>query len=467
MKTQSCKRWVILCVVATAAFILSLQVLPKSGLHEDFERGLREYEQTVVQASNTTSETEPQEEKYMMFYPHSGLHNQRLSLLNAAMVAGWLNRTLIIPEVNIATATYWRSSVDLPNKLDFCPDMVAGHRQMEKELGQRVHLPSECFDYRKYVPVRFTDLFDLSALETVGVRYILRDDLHHSYFQHEPLSIPQNETNQTMVYKVLDDDRYSYRIYDSDDNDQPLFNFNRRLTVSELQARPERVLIFNSMFGSKRLALNDKNKKQLEFLRQSISILHPIVDSGADQVISKLGGRGQYVSAHIRTGDGVFKQHITETMNKIKAKLDGLVREDSNIKDTEVEQLRMLQLQKTPQSISKLLDRCVQLQSEGGKLTTLFMATDSKDPRNDPNLRTIFDDYVCSFTLQDFPDAAKSIKATSPRDNNTQIGPLLLPLVDAVIASYGKDFVGTQGSTFSGYVKSRQLALIDRHQSTI
>ncbi|CAM0140172.1 unnamed protein product [Umbelopsis sp. WA50703] len=416
---------------------------------------------------NNTSQPEQQQEKYMMFYPHSGLHNQRLSLLNAVMVAGWLNRTLIIPEVNIATATYWRSSVDLPNKLDYCPDMVASHRKMEKELGQRVHLPSECFDYRKYVPVRFTDLFDLSALESVGVRYILRDDLHHSYFQQEPLNIPQDESNQTIVYKVLDDDRYSYRIYDSDDNDSPLFNFNRRLTVTELQSRPERVLIFNSMFGSKRLALNQENKKKLEFLRHSIGILHPIVDSGADLVISKLGGRGQYVSAHIRTGDGVFKQHITETIDKIKAKLDGLVHEESNTNDTEVEELRMLQLQKTPQSISKLLDRCVQLRTEAGKLTTLFMATDSKDPRNDPNLRTLFDNYVCSFTLLDFPDATKSIKATSPRDNHTEIGPLLLPLVDAVIASYGKDFVGTQGSTFSGYVKNRQLALIDPRQSSI
>jgi hypothetical protein len=87
------------------------------------------------------------------------------------------------------------------------------------------------------------------------------------------------------------------------------------------------------------------------------------------------------------------------------------------------------------------------------------MATDSHKPREDPNMRALFDQFVCAFTLSDFPDIIPSINVKSPRDNHTDISSLLIPLVDASIASGGNDFVGTPKSTFSGYVKSRQLAI--------
>lgn len=470
MKYPLCKRWMLLSAIATFTLVISLHVLgqAKLSLHEDAAFGLdsqNERAQGVIHADKHLLDSK--EEKFMTFYPHSGLHNQRLSLLNAAMVAKWLNRTLIIPEVNIATATYWKNSTDLPQKLHYCPDMVAAHRKMEKELGQRVHLPSECFDYRRYVPVSFSYLFDLSPLSAIGVRYTLRDDMHYAFLQASPLNIPSDERNRSLVYQVVDDDRYSYRIYDSETNDSPLTNFTRRLTITDLQHRPERLIIFNSMFGSKRLALNAENSKLLDFLRESVGISHPIVDSGAEKIIAMLGGRGQYVSAHIRSGDGIFKQHITDTIDKIKTKLDGLV--DMEIsEDTQLNtlgDLRKLQLQKNGEAITSLLDRCMHLQPQGGKFTTLFMATDSIDPRNDPNMRPLFDEFVCSFTLSDFPEVIKSIATTSPRDNQTEIGSLLIPLVDAVIASYGKEFVGTPKSTFSGYVKSRQQALVGQISS--
>jgi hypothetical protein len=474
MKYPLSRRWILLFTIATCAFLISLHILyqAKGSLYEDIDRGLDssgEDGEGVVYIedqlpSNTAEEVD--EEKFMTFYLHSGLHNQRLSLLNAAVTAKLLNRTLIIPEANIAVATFWKNSTDLPEKLHYCPDMVAAHRQMEKELGQRIHLPSECFDYRHYVPISFTDLFDLSPLTAVGIRYHLRDDMHYSYFQKAPLNIPNDERNRSLVYQIEDADRYSYRLYDSVSDNSPLFSFSRRLNIDDLKHRPERLIIFNSMFGSKRLALDADNKRIFNLLTKSIAIQHPVVDSNADHVISRLGGRGQYISAHIRTGDGIFKQHITDTVQKIKTKLDRLVdAEEQRMQENTLDELRMLQLRQTPESINTLLNRCVQFQPQGGKLTTLFMATDSKNPRNDPNMRSLFHEFVCSFTLADFPDILDSMDVKSPRDNHTDISSLLIPLLDAVIASYGNDFVGTPGSTFSGYVKTRQEALSDQVSS--
>jgi hypothetical protein len=435
--------------------MLSNSTLPKQvGLEKDLakEGGVVSYNDHDIPAKD--------EEKFMTFYPHSGLHNQRLSLINAAMIAKWLNRTLIIPEVNLATATYWKASSDLPHKLDACPELVTAHRKMEKEVGQRIHLPSECFDYRNYVPISFEDVFDLSPLTSIGVRYLMRNDMHQSYFQGSPLNIPYDETNRTLVYRIPDYERYFYRIYYSEHDNQPLQNFERRLDLIELQRRSEKLMVFNSMFGSNRIAMDLENAETKKYLQMSIKIKHPVVDSRADKVIAQLGGQRQYISAHIRSGDGMFKEHIVDTIDRIASQLSNVVDMENDTTDSATWQdLRKLQLARSTSSIATLLDRCRQLQPQRGKLTTLFMATDSRTPREDPNMRSLFDQFVCAFTLSDFPDIIPSIKVTSPRNNHTDISALLIPLVDASIASAGNDFVGTPKSTFSGYVKFRQLAM--------
>ncbi|KAH8552888.1 hypothetical protein BGW37DRAFT_275700 [Umbelopsis sp. PMI_123] len=461
MPSQLCKRWLFFVIIAACTLFISLHTLSQTPL--PIQAGL-EKEELEPERSITTHINDnisaTDEEKFMTFYPHSGLHNQRLSLVNAALIAKWLNRTLIIPEVNIAVATYWKNSSELPHKLDACPELVMAHREMEKKLGERIHLPSECFEYRKYVPVSFEDLFDLSPLTNIGVRYIMRNNMHHSFFQESPLYIPYDETNRTLVYEIPDYERYSYRIYFSEHDDQPLQNFERRINLVDLQQRSEKLMIFNSMFGSNRISVDTENADTKEYLRMSIKISHPVVDSRADQVISMLGGERHYISAHIRSGDGIFKDHITDTIDQITRQLTELVDMENDQTDITIwQELRKLQLSRKPQSIDTLRDRCAQLQPQRGKLTTLFMATDSKHPREDPNMRSLFDQFVCAFTLTDFPQIIPSINVISPRDNHTDISSLLIPLVDASIASSGSDFVGTPKSTFSGYVKNRQKAI--------
>lgn len=459
MPPQVCKRWLLLTAIAACTLFISLSTLSKptpfkqAGLDKDLAKaGGVTYNDHNIPTTDV--------ETFMTFYPHSGLHNQRLSLINAALVAKWLNRTLIIPEVNMGIATYWKNSSELPHKLDACPELVTSHRKMEKELGERIHLPSECFDYRKYIPISFEDVFDLSPLTDIGVRYYMRDNMHHSYFQGSPLNIPYDERNRTLVYQIPDYERYSYRIYYSEHDNQPLQNFERRLDLIDLKRRSEKLMIFNSMFGSNRIALDSENNETKEYLKMAIKLKHPVVDSRADKVIAQLGGERQYVSAHIRSGDGIFKDQIVDTIDQITHKLSEVVDMENDRTDrTTWQELRKLQLARSPSSIATLLDRCVQLQPQRGKLTTLFMATDSKSPREDPNMRSLFDEFVCAFTLSDFPDIIPSINVKSPRDNQTDISSLLIPLVDATIASAGNAFVGTPKSTFSGYVKSRQLAI--------
>lgn len=459
MPPQMCKRWLLFVTIAACTLFISLSTLSKStplkqaGLDKDLAKaGGATYNDHNIPTTD--------DETFMTFYPHSGLHNQRLSLINAALIAKWLNRTLIIPEVNMGIATYWKNSSELPPKLDACPELVTAHRKMEKELGERIHLPSECFDYRKYIPISFEDVFDLSPLADIGVRYSMRNNMHHSYFQGSPLNIPYDETNRSLVYEIPDNERYSYRIYYSEHDNQPLQNFERRLDLIDLKRRSEKLMIFNSLFGSNRIALDSENKETKEYLKMSIKLKHPVVDSRADKVIAQLGGGRQYISAHIRSGDGMFKEHIVDTIDQITNKLSEVVDMENDTSDmTTWQELRKLQLARSPSSVATLLDRCIQLQPQRGKLTTLFMATDSRNPREDPNMRSLFDEFVCAFTLSDFPDIIPSINVKSPRDNQTDISSLLIPLVDASIASAGNAFVGTPKSTFSGYVMSRQLGI--------
>ncbi|KAI8065303.1 hypothetical protein BC940DRAFT_304698 [Gongronella butleri] len=398
------------------------------------------------------------DEKYISYMPHSGLHNQRIALINAAMIALALNRTLIMPELNLGFATYWRPSIPLAHRLDDCVGQSL-HALQTKERG-KWYLPN-CTDYKNYLPMAVDSIFDLRILEQMGIKTIQRRHMQLDYFARY-WGIPQDSRNQSMVHQIPDRTRYSVQVLDKPDADRKNIRYERTITFGELAQHHEPFLLFNSLFGSSRLALSDSRwVRAREQMRQEIGLRQPHVMNASLDVVSKLGGPGNFVSAHIRMGDGAFKQLMNETMEQVRNKLIHLSNDDALNQTTLAS---VVALRGRP---ADRLARCLQLQPpRHHRFGLIYVSTDAPDPHN--TLAHLYDEFACLFSLQDFGDVAKTTIAMdlplfAPRiphkDDSPPVittkGSVLLPLIDAEIASLGSHFVPTPKSTFSSYITNR------------
>ncbi|CEP19434.1 hypothetical protein [Parasitella parasitica] len=419
-----------------------------------------------VNPTPTTSlhSTEKKEEKYITFLPHSGLHNQRIGLINAMVLAKALDRTLLLPDINIGTAVWWRATPDSEFRLGECTN-----------IQQRSN--SICKDFKKYVPVSVESIFDLSAVHAAGVRTVQRSSMSTNYFQ-DVLGASEQD-----IYRLDDNTRYSYRIYDSKDNHDDIRTFEYRLDMEDLRQREEKVMVFGSLHYTLRLALQDSYLMWLaQHLREETNFAHPIVVRQALNVIPLLGGPENFVGVHLRQGDGFFKALQDETLNTLRATL-----EQTNLDQEQLEQIKLQQeplpLLNTPLSAqdeeriailkdidsssmdkTELLNQCITWHSTENhpRLRLIYMATDTRQPRT--TLKALYDEFPCIFTLSDFPYVIESTLTMSPMLTGNQliddemtlldarIAPLLFPMIDAEIASHGSSFIGTRKSTFSQYI---------------
>ncbi|KAG1082588.1 hypothetical protein G6F42_022522 [Rhizopus arrhizus] len=399
-------------------------------------------------ATTTIENVGENKEKYITFLPHSGLHNQRIGLINAMILAKALDRTLILPDINIGSAVWWRATPTAEFRLAEC-----------SSIKQRSN--SICKDFTKYVPVSVESIFDLSAIHAAGVRTIQRSSMSPSYFE-EVLGASEQD-----IYRLDDNARYSYRIYDSRDNQDDIRTFRYRVDMEDLRQRNEKVMLF------------------AQHLREEISITHPIVLRQALSVIPLLGGPENFVGVHLRQGDGFFKALQDETLNTLRATL-----EQTNLDQAQLEQIKLqqepLQPVNTPlspmdeeriavlkeidnRSLDKtdLLNQCIAWHSTENhpRLRLIYMATDTRQPRT--TLKALYDEFPCIFTLSDFPQVIESTLTMSPMLTGNQdiddemtlldakVAPLLFPMIDAEIASHGSLFIGTRKSTFSQYINHR------------
>lgn len=406
------------------------------------------------------------QEKFMTFLPHSGFHNQRFSLINAVMIAYWLNRTLIIPPANLGSGIWWKRNPINIHRLDYCPDISERNALEEKRTHTAIKMESYCYDFRKYTPIRFDKVLDLSAIEKI-IKIMHREDLHQRWFEIT-LGIP-SKNNESMVYTLKDNARYSYRIYDTRSNTADLSNYKYRVDVDDLRARKEKLLLFGSVFGGKRLALSTiENKALHEHLMKSLPLNHELVIHSANKIVEKLGGTAQFVGVHVRTGDGIFKERLNDTIIQMETTLEKLAANGARKDYRSVEDTKSVMEQVTRSLISlqhnpmQLLQECLKYSDHGELLTIIYMATDSrKPPRKNPALKDIFVMFPCTFTLIDFAAQGDidNLKVYHT-DGRTLLDPMLIPMVDVIVASRGKMFVGTRSSTFSMYAKHMNEALL-------
>ncbi|ORX54490.1 hypothetical protein DM01DRAFT_1335628 [Hesseltinella vesiculosa] len=401
--------------------------------------------------------------------PHSGLHNQRIALINAALLAFALNRTLIMPELNLGAGTYWRPSKQLPFRLDECvPKSLQSHHT------ERHWWAPNCFDYKRYIPMPVESIFDLTAFEELGIKTMQRRHMSLDYFARY-WSVPQDDRNQSLVYQVPDTTRYSYQIADSPTADRKNIRYQELLTLNDLARHQEPFLLFNSLFGSSRLALSEaKFIEARQFLREQLGVHHPHVLHAAMDIIGRLGGPANYVSAHIRMGDGVFKVMMNDTMEQVRQKLLQHS-DDAPLNRSTLHTLTVLRHQPIER-----LNTCLKLQPpDHHRFGLIYMTTDAPNPRR--TLSHLYDEFACLFSLQDFQDVADATQKLrlpimtnhkssttlfsdddSPAAADTPLtvqGDVFLPMIDAEVASQASYFVPTPKSTFSGYITYRNQRL--------
>ncbi|KAI8145407.1 hypothetical protein BJV82DRAFT_603555 [Fennellomyces sp. T-0311] len=374
-------------------------------------------------------------ERYISFYPHSGFHNQRISLVNALMLAERLNRTLLMPPVVLGEPIHWRKYDSLES---FHRRMTKAHLDSCREyINESDNAPEKCQSSFRYTSLRWDRLFDLSAIkQRIRIRY--RDDYDRSYLQRKYNITPDD------TYHIKDTLLYDYRI--ADQRDQPMVKYQREVFLWDLKDRPERHISFGSLFGTGRVMystpesqeLRDFLSKQFVFSRKAL----PGLFHEADAIIRRIGGPGSYISIHARVGDSIFERFSGDVMGKLWNDLQKYV--------PLVQQPRTEGCLAPPPSPDAV---------HWDSMTTsrplvVFMATDSRDPRNDPLFEKIFQTFPCIVTLNDMFQYEKSnlYDMVNPEDG-IQYGKFLVPFLDGLIASHAQEFTGSMWSTFSSYIK--------------
>ncbi|KAH8921196.1 hypothetical protein BT69DRAFT_1351807 [Atractiella rhizophila] len=89
----------------------------------------------------------------------------------------------------------------------------------------------------------------------------------------------------------------------------------------------------------------------------------------------------------------------------------------------------------------------------------LYLATDARSPREDPNLSFFFTTFPCLFIYDDFAKFSE-LKLdeiagwTNVQDGGSKLGGFLITILEAMGAARGRIVFGTNGSTFGSYAES-------------
>ncbi|CAO3661783.1 unnamed protein product [Rhizopus microsporus] len=420
------------------------------------------------------------EEKFLSYLPHSGFHNQRIELENALLLATYLNRTLLVPPVMLASpAMPWSKYDKLYERLLFQSKAGLEHCV---SIPSDMPLPAECLNSFRYTNIPWSFFYNMSEIQQRTVPLLFRDSLSYQWI-YTHLDVTAKD-----VYFFKDLMPYEYQISDDPTTDLPLDRFNYRIDLDTLKDIEHRVLHFGSMFGSYRvLAETPEHQQILRDIRSSMIFRHPVLSHVTEKIVKKLGGTNQFVGMHIRVGDGIFKLrasiHIDDIFHSLVDQFTDLTLEQVTQYDPQHDQDRLestdyeVVLRSMPVEVNhtkpievhhdtpiiltkpKTTMHCQDpLDDVTARFrhTVLYIATDAPNPRHHPLLQKLFRVFPCSFVLSDFDKEVKEIQKLQVVEENVRLDSYLIPMLDAMIAAHGHTFFSTPHSTFSHYIE-RQL----------
>ncbi|KAI8375233.1 hypothetical protein BD560DRAFT_327134 [Blakeslea trispora] len=382
-------------------------------------------------------------EKYLTFFTHSGFQNQLIQVENGILLAWYLNRTLILPKAILGDVFGWNQFDKLLHHHTVRDTNNYFCRQFTDKRSRK---KMSCPDPSRYTVASFDELIDLSWAKR-HVKIVEREQSDFYWLQHQfgirrDRFLSDDPDSGTFVNGDIlffkDKTRYDWRIYDVPVKHRFLGRYVDSLDVTQLYNRTERLIHFTSLFGTGKFPIKDpENKAFFASLKNSMVYKHPAVLKVAETALEALGGSDHFVGAHLRTADGLFVKTISENIEHMIHQIQAPPSVFSN-------------------NSSMSLTKCVAL-AKANQTTLVFLATDAMQPRTDDRFRALWQHLPCTFTIDDIVHndhpVWRYMDQYRTRHTRQSMQKYLMPLIEALVASKGSSFVGTKGSTFSGYIK--------------
>ncbi|OZJ05462.1 hypothetical protein BZG36_01667 [Bifiguratus adelaidae] len=403
------------------------------------------------------------DEKFLSYLPHSGLSNQQLALTNALLLAYELNRTLILPPAYLGVVAPWKSYYELERKLGFTKkiwEQICVDEDPELRASSPAWMLKHCDEFNAFVAVKWSWLYDLSPLR----KYIRMVDLEGKDVKVGNI-LKQFRISRQDTYIQVDEDPYDWLVYDDPDNIPTGTKYKRILPLSYFGDMPHKLIQLNSAFGTRRVRSDLPEHKGIKnLIVRSLIYKNDILTSVTSNAVSQLGGQANFISIHVRTGDPMFEELL-------ESHIDGAVADIASLtgyaRRFPVEEASLLVLLKgavnsTDPVPRKSLEECKAISQERqrtgtptGQESIIYIATNHKNPSNDPHFALLYHHFPCIFTLADLPPSILDPLDTvrSPLESKKPMRSILIPLVDGMIAGHASKFYANPKSTFSWYIK--------------
>ncbi|KAM0750406.1 hypothetical protein T439DRAFT_357035 [Meredithblackwellia eburnea MCA 4105] len=302
---------------------------------------------------------------------------------------------------------------------------------------------------------------------------------------------------ETDVYTFPDQKRYNWKVYDTPPtpSSEPLdhwnLTFNARLELSSLRSLSSyKLLEFGSLFGSRRLAFEQPQNTALQSNTKRLmaySWRNPSLEAISEAIADRLGGRENYVSAHLRVGrHDKFSKGAVGRMEEVFAKLvqamgldqssvDQLVREVGVQRQTgKPATTRSFSLVEeswdntTERNLSNSPSRSLRCKSRLHGSDTpwaalnkpVYVGTDAEHPRTHEALQPFVRSLPCLFFLHDFqtvntlnlePVVELDRLRNMTDEQGKPVEKWMLPLIELEVVAKARTAIGTLGSSFSAF----------------
>ncbi|KAG8837469.1 hypothetical protein FRC18_009207 [Serendipita sp. 400] len=435
-------------------------------LHYQFTEESIEYEWTRSNNSfaqlprNDTGST-----RFLAYLPHSGFHNQRIELENAIVLSILLKRTLVLPLARLGSHPLpYKPFDELFEQFGRSDKSWLPHcRTADMSANSTV---KECRKFERYTHLSWQDLISVPLVkESVGFSIIERWDFRSSWFE-EVLG-----TSSEDIYWVKDSSPYEFRFHDGDTTGKSRGKYQSFVGISELDrtSRSHKLLHLGTLFGTSRLYLSSPGNRELRRnVRATMRYQNRFLERLADRIVNELGGSNTFFGVHLRVGDGLFLERAKENArllwSVVLTRFYGVHQHEfvyagRNASSTPTLSVfpSVLPIQtpfgrpipcKSPKNTKEEESRWLRsLQS------SLFIATDARNPRIHPVLELFRSSFPCVVFLSDFEDTLGDLRLLRNPLDDSPMEKFLLPFVDAMVVSRAAAVMGTPESTFSRYIE--------------
>ena len=418
-------------------------------------------------------------EKYLAYLPHSGFHNQRVSLENALVLARLMKRVLIVPPIRLGLPIRHFEFDKLYRNAALSSKRGLEHCNISAVLSSIV--PPECMAYHEFTLVPWSVLIDTQQLSLL-YPIVERWDTSTAWVRRY-LNVGDAETAN-----IKELHPYQFQFFDSSDDSRPLkAKYSERIDIPNITVEYDqyRLIHFGTLFGTTRLRLSlpDSTKVRRQ-VRELMVFQNPLLLHIARSISFQVAGenRGGYIGIHLRLGDSFANDGDKNSRIMWWALLHRFLRLSlSEIVRIETDALGLNDTLRSPNLADLYSDgpasrfthapltnmsdfnhsrqhNCFgSPHSRPERLilnTPIYIATDAKKPRTHLSLKLFLRTLPCTFFLADFEGELSPLKTSGlliNDDEGLRVDTFLLPFVDAMVASMGREALGTPHSTFSRF----------------